>query len=247
MATRPVALGWRVGVPVVALLAGLIFAVTGEASRGTDLRGGRSTRLVDLIEDVEQGNARLAGDVSALREQVADLSVSSTDERALASRARAERLAQSAGLTPVSGPGLTVTLDDAPPDAIDRAYPGLPDPSPDDLVVHQQDVQAVVNALWAGGAEAIQLMDQRVISTSAVRCVGNTLILQGRVYSPPYSITAVGDTDRLIGALNESTAVQYYQQYVTAYGLGYRAEKRSGVTIPAYTGALELRYASAED
>jgi uncharacterized protein YlxW (UPF0749 family) len=138
-----------------------------------------------------------------------------------------------------------VTLDDAPTDAIDRAYPGLPDPTPDDLVVHQQDVQAVVNALWAGGAEAVRLMDQRVISTSAVRCVGNTLILQGRVYSPPYTITAVGDTDRLLGALDESTAVRTYRQYVAAYGLGYRAEKRSDVTIPAYTGALDLRYASS--
>ena len=50
----------------------------------------------------------------------------------------------------------------------------------DDLVVHQGDVQAVVNALWAGGAEAMSIMDVRVISTSAVRCVGNTLLLHGR-------------------------------------------------------------------
>ena len=64
---------------------------------------------------------------------------------------------------------------------------------PDDLVVHQQDVQAVVNALWRGGADGVQVMDQRLIATSAVRCVGNTLILQGRVYSPPFTVTAVGD------------------------------------------------------
>ena len=65
------------------------------------------------------------------------------------------------------------------------------------VVVHQQDVQGVVNALWRGGAEAMQIMDQRVISTSAVRCVGNTLLLQGRVSSPPYTITAVGDVDAI--------------------------------------------------
>ena len=47
----------------------------------------------------------------------------------------------------------------------------------------------MVNALWQGGAQGIKVMDQRLISTSAVRCVGNTLILQGRVYSPPYKIT----------------------------------------------------------
>ena len=87
-----------------------------------------------------------------------------------------------------------MTLADAPRSA-DRVLPE--DASPDDLVVHQQDVQAVVNALWPGGAEAMQIMDQRVITTSAVRCVGNTLILQGRVYSPPFQITAIGDPQRL--------------------------------------------------
>ena len=77
-----------------------------------------------------------------------------------------------------------------------RPAPGYPEPQPNDLVIHQQDLQAVVNALWQGGAKGIQVMDQRLISTSAVRCVGNTLILQGRVYSPPYKITAVGDPER---------------------------------------------------
>ena len=65
----------------------------------------------------------------------------------------------------------------------------------------------MVNALWAGGAEAMMLMDQRVISTSAVRCVGNTLILQGRVYSPPYVITAIGDQDGMKQALDQSPEV----------------------------------------
>jgi uncharacterized protein YlxW (UPF0749 family) len=243
-AKRRSAIAWRAVVPVVAVLAGLTLAMSGEAARGTDLRGGRSTRLIDLIHSVEQSNARLARDVSALREQVGALTASSRDTRVEQVRADAQRLSPPAGLTSVTGPGLSVALDDAPLGAIDRAYPGLPTPSPDDLVVHQQDVQAVVNALWAGGAQAIQLMDQRVISTSAVRCVGNTLILQGRVYSPPYTITAIGDTGRLLGALSRSTAVHNYRQYAAAYGLGYQVGMRSDVTIPAYTGALDLRYAT---
>ena len=81
---------------------------------------------------------------------------------------------------------MTVALDDAPPQARSRPLPpGIPSPTPDDLVVHQQDIQGVVNALWAGGAEAMTLMGQRVIATTAVRCVGNTLLLHGAVYSPP--------------------------------------------------------------
>ena len=91
-----------------------------------------------------------------------------------------------------------VSLDDA-----HRSAASLPEAlGPDDIVVHQQDVQGVVNALWAGGAEAMMIQDQRVIATSAVRCVGNTLFLQGRVYSPPYVIKAIGDTTSIKAALD---------------------------------------------
>src|SRR4029079_18747424 len=115
----------------------------------------------------------------------------------------------------VHGPGLKVELDDAHLQSIPQGFTG------DDLVVHQQDVQGVVNALWAGGAEAMMLQDQRVIRTSAVRCVGNTLILQGRVYSPPYTITAIGDVSRMRRSLDDSPEVAYYLQYVAALNLGW--------------------------
>ena len=58
--------------------------------------------------------------------------------------------------------------------------------------VHQQDVEAVVNALWAGGAESMEVMGQRLLPTSAVICSGNVLPLQGKKYSPPFTISAIG-------------------------------------------------------
>lgn len=101
----------------------------------------------------------------------------------------------------------------------------------------------MVNALWQGGARGIQVMDQRLISTSAVRCVGNTLILQGRVYSPPYKVTAVGDPGKLKRALNDSTAIQNYLLYVKAYGLGWKVDENEAVTLPGYSGTVDLHYA----
>ena len=80
----------------------------------------------------------------------------------------------------------------------------------------------MVNALWAGGAEAMMLQDQRVISTSAVRCVGNTLILQGRVYSPPYVITAIGDVEGMRQRLDADPSVTIYRQYADLLGLRLR-------------------------
>ncbi len=100
-----------------------------------------------------------------------------------------------------------------------------------------------MNALWEGGARGIKVMDQRLISTSAVRCVGNTLILQGRLYSPPYTITAVGDTEELRAALDRAPAVRNYREYVDAYGLGWSVDEHDEVTLPGYTGAVDLRHA----
>jgi uncharacterized protein YlxW (UPF0749 family) len=222
-------------------LAGLIFVTSFNTARGTDLRTDDSLlKLSDLIRqrsdrngDLDESTAALRGDVDALAQRD-DGSTRAEDERFGA-------LEAAAGTEKVGGSALTVTLNDAPPDA--QAAPGYPEPQANDLVIHQQDLQAVVNALWQGGARGIQVMDQRLISTSAVRCVGNTLILQGRVYSPPYKITAVGDQERLRKALDESPAIRNYQQYVKAYGLGWKVDERESVTLPGYSGTVDLHYA----
>ena len=160
-------------------------------------------------------------------------------EDAQAVRRRLAELATQVGLTPVRGPALTVELDDAPRES--RGTPraaGVPPPTPDDLVVHEQDVQAVVNALWAGGAEAMAVMDQRVTPRTAVRCVGNTLLLHGKVYSPPFRVSAIGDPQRLRAALDTDPGVLLYRQYVDAYGLGYRVWASDDLLLPAYQGDL---------
>jgi uncharacterized protein YlxW (UPF0749 family) len=235
---------WRLGVPIVLAVAGLLFTASAETARGTDLRGGENARLVDLIQGAERRNEGSLLEVAVLQKDVEEISAGLGQDAQVARAQRDARALESpAGLEALAGPGLTVTLDDAPPGAIDKSYPGLAKPIPDDLVVHQQDLQAVVNVLWAGGADAVTLMDQRIISTSAVRCVGNVLILQDRVYSPPYVVTAVGDPDRLRAALAESEAVTGYLDYVEAYDLGWRVEEHARVIVPAYSGSLEMRYA----
>ncbi len=233
---------WQIGVPVVCLLAGALFGTTASVSRGADLRPA-SSNLADVIRKQTLRVEDRAREVQQLRSEVDAL----TDRAAPSNRGvtrlrdRADDLAATAGTVPVSGPGITVTLDDAHRDAA-----SLPEGyTADDIVVHQQDVQAVVNALWAGGAEAMMLMDQRVISTSAVRCVGNTLILQGRVYSPPFTIRAIGDVQGMQQALDRSRPVSIYREYVELLGLGYQVDT-SRLTFPAYQGSIELTHATAD-
>ncbi|OKJ66993.1 DUF881 domain-containing protein [Streptomyces sp. CB02261] len=234
---RPV----RVLTLAVFALAGLIFVTSFNTAKGTNIRTDASLlRLSDLIEERSHKNAGLDESTAALRSQVDSLAARD-DGSTRAEDARLDALEAAAGTTEVSGSGLTVTLDDAPPNA--QPAPGYPEPQANDLVIHQQDLQAVVNALWQGGAEGIRVMDQRLISTSAVRCVGNTLILQGRVYSPPYKITAVGDRGKLSRALAGSPAIQNYQLYVKAYGLGWKVDEHKAVTLPGYSGTVDLRQA----
>ncbi|MFJ3172506.1 DUF881 domain-containing protein [Streptomyces roseus] len=235
---RPV----RLLTAAVFALAGLIFVTSFNTSKGTNIRTDASLlKLSDLIHERSQNNALLEQSTAAVRDRV-DTLAERDDGSTRAEDAKLAALRVASGTEAVSGKGLTVTLNDAPPNATAR-IPNVPDPQPNDLVIHQQDLQAVVNALWLGGAKGIQVMDQRLIATSAVRCVGNTLILQGRVYSPPYKVTAVGDPAALRKALAASPALQNYQQYVAAYGLGWKVDEHKELTLPGYSGTVDLHYA----
>jgi uncharacterized protein YlxW (UPF0749 family) len=232
---------WGVAVPVVLALAGLMAATSAQTARGTDLRSNRSD-TADLIREQQYRADVQAAQVARLRTQVQQLRTRSApaSSRLSALDAQAGALGRAAGATAVTGPALRVQLDDAP------SANGVPQGfTADDVVVHQQDVQAVVNALWGAGAEAMTLMDQRVISTSAVRCVGNVLILQDRVYSPPYTITAIGDPGRLAKALQDSATVSVYREYVAAVGLGYDVRTLARTSMPGFDGSLTTPYARA--
>jgi uncharacterized protein YlxW (UPF0749 family) len=237
---------WSVFVPLVALLAGLLFSMSAHAAQGTALRDDRNPQLSSLIADrqrqIDQQSRLAAGLRSEVDHQTTLAGGSDADIAAQQQRADSRRAA--AGLTAVHGPGVTVRLDDAPRRADGNLPPGV---SVDDLVVHQQDVQAAVNALWAGGAEAMSVMGVRVISTSAVRCVGNTLLLNGRVYSPPFVITAIGDPERMRTALDASDGVRAFRAQAATLGLGYSFKPEGDVQVPAYDGSTSLQYAQGSD
>ena len=233
---------WRIGTVVVFLLAGVLMGTARSYSHGEDIRN----RSVDLSGLVEGAVKRVATDESkaaAVQSQIDDLAGSDLSPKVTKALAAGEALQASAGLTAVNGPALRVSLSDAQRDS-DGNYPT--DVDPDDLVVHQQDVQSVVNALWAGGAEAMTIMDQRVVTTSAVRCIGNTLLLQGRAYSPPFVITAVGNSSKMEGALEAEPGVALFQTYVQRYGLGFEIDPVANVTLPAYAGLVRMTAAHQE-
>ena len=231
---------------LVFALAGLMFAASASTSRGTDLRAERATQLRDLVRQEAEKIERLEASVNAGQASVDDFTEGRAGDPAAAQvRRDLEATRAAAGLTPVTGRALRVTLDDAPlRETDDPLWQTL---TPNDVIVHQSDVDAVINALWRGGAEAITVMDQRLISTSSVQCVGNTLLLHGRVYSPPYVITAVGPIKQMRTSLWDDPAVADYRAWAQAVGLGYELVRLPEHTIPAYEGPVAVEAATVTE
>lgn len=231
---------WQVLGVVTCLAAGVLLGVTHRAAHGADV----TARAVDLATLIRESETRIANAEQSAAElvgHITDVQKSDLNPQVEAMYKAGDGYLAPAGLTDVTGPGLRVSLIDAARDA-DGKYPaGV---NPDDLVVHQQDVQAVVNALWAGGAEAMSIMGQRVIATSAVRCIGNTLLLHGRSYSPPFVIEAIGNSAAMEDALNVQPGVILYRKYVDRFGLGFTVQPQAELKIPGYQGVLVLNAAS---
>ena len=217
---------------IVAMCAGILFIASGVTADGTNLRTGGVGDLRGLVIERTNHVEVLTNKAANIQTQVNGLTASQVSP---ALTAQVNALEVQTGQTSATGPGLTVTLDDAPRSADGSLPTGA---SPDDLVVHQQDVQAVVNAFWRGGATAVQVMDQRIISTSAIRCVGNTLLLQGRVYSPPFAISAIGNVVDLENALFSEPAVVIYREDAALLQLGWKVKVHTSMFIPAWQGAL---------
>ena len=229
--------------PLVFAAAGFLFVTSAESSDGFDLRPQRPAGLAELVASESRQVDRLQARAGELEDQVTALTQSVENTRTDRLARKSERLRDPAGMLKVSGPGLKVTLTDAPTDQpVPEGYDA------NVMVVHQQDLQAVVNALWAGGAEGITLQGQRLISTTGIKCVGNTVVLHGVPYSPPYEIVAVGDPVSLQQGLDQSEYVQNYLDYTKPpFNIGWEVELLTDTTLPGYEGAVNMQYADAPD
>jgi len=231
---------WRVVTPVAVLLCGALFAVSALNSGGTDLRPGRYTDLASLVRTESRQYAALEDRVSRLNDEVDALTEAVDNSQVRLLRARARVLEAPAGLVEQTGPGLTVVLSDAPEDVSESSAQ-----NPNLLVVHQQDIQAVANALWRGGATAVTIQGQRVVTTTGIKCIGNSVQLQGVPYSQPYTISAVGDPTALTAAIADDDYLELYRSDSAepdiAVGWEERVEER--VVAPAYEGLLDITYA----
>lgn len=232
--------------PLVAGLCGAMFFTSYDNADGTQWRSQRYTDLASLVQDQNDEVSLLNARTKALTEEIDALTARVGDERVQQSRVRERRLRPDAGLSEVDGPGVTVTLSDAPEDVINSAEAGT---NLNLLVVHQQDIQRVVNAMWAGGAEAITIQGQRIITTTGIKCEGNAIQLHGIAYPQPYVIQAVGNQADVLTALEQDSYLQTYRDQALdpAYQIGWRLDTQTEASAPAYDGSVGAAYARPLD
>ncbi len=137
-----------------------------------------------------------------------------------------------AGVTDVKGEGIVITLTDGAQTV---------DSSNENVLVHDSDLLTVVNELRAAGAEAISINDQRIISTSSIRCVGPVIQVNYQKVSTPFVIKAIGKSEYLESAMNIKKGVV---DLLKGYGVGVTVERKSNITIPKYDG--NLNYTTAQ-
>jgi uncharacterized protein YlxW (UPF0749 family) len=233
---------WRreaASVGLVAVLAGLLFTLNARAAQGSDLRDAPGLRGMLAARDREV--RALERTNAAVAEQLAELLDRATGPRP----PQDEAAALAAGAVDVTGPGLTVTLDDSKTQ-IDVLADSAANPS--DRLVHQQDVDAVMNALKAGGAEAITVQGHRIASNTVVKCVGNVILVAGRVYSPPYQIAAIGPAAEMRAALETAPLVRAYRERASRLDLTWSVQDNNNLTLAGDpVAATRLTYAHVPD
>lgn len=150
---------------------------------------------------------------------------SSTNNELIASMKTAiENYSVLAGVTDVKGEGIIVTLDDG-----DTVLDGS------DVLVHDSDVLTVVNELKAAGAEAISVNGQRIIATTAIRCVGPAIQINYQKVAAPFEIKAIGNSQYLESAMTIKNGVV---DVLKKYGINVLVSRAKNLEVPKFEGSI---------
>ena len=227
----------RPSLAAVFFVIGLMLVTAFNTNRASLLaRPQRAADLASVVIDMERQHAELTTRLGDLRARMTSLEKRAASDAGLRETfsRRLEEARWSAGMARASGPGMEVSLADAP------AVPAGVDPNV--CVIHDYDVAAVVNALSCGGATAVSINGQRVVATTSIRCAGSTILINGTRVVSPYTVDALGDPAALGKALQaDSVAGPLLANAADRYGLRVSDSVRD-VSIAAYGGSMRIDF-----
>jgi uncharacterized protein YlxW (UPF0749 family) len=226
--------GRRWALAFAAVLAGALFAIA--AVQNTQRAPLVATEREELIARIGAAEA----DLDAQRAEAAALDAEITRQRAAAAGgdsaaearlAQLDRLGVSVGTVAVTGPGVVITVDDAPgsdSDTRDRVL---------DL-----DLQLLVNGLWEAGAEAVSINGHRLSGLTAIRGAGEAITVDYRSLTRPYRIEAIGDQRTLPASFTQTSAGAWWNDLARNRGMTFTLTGVDSLTLDADPGMV-LRYA----
>lgn len=225
-------------IAVVAVLGVLVAMSFNSTQRIVDAQPQRVSDLVGVVEDMEHQRDDLQARLADLRAQMGGLERAAADDSGVReSFTRELDLArETAGLTGVAGPGIEILLGDGTEVAVGA--------DPNDFLIHDTDLAAVVNALFAGGAEAVDVNGERVVATTPIRCAGTTVLVNSSRLGSPYTIHAIGESQALEDAvMQDPMASLLFTTYQGQFNLQVSLTRVDETRVAPYRGSFRPQYA----
>lgn len=224
----------KISIMVVCLIVGIMLSIQFKTSEsyGPNLSTARVEELAVKNSTLTQEKEALSKELISLREKLTNVSSGSQLNANLQEELRKSNMA--AGLIPVYGPGIIVTLNDS----LRSVQPGE---EPNAGLVHDEDILKIVNEIRASGAEAICVNNERITAMSEIRCAGTTILVNWNKIAPPFVIKAVGNPQLLESGLSIRGG---QLDILKSFGLQTQLARNDKIDIPAFNGALKFQYTS---
>ena len=206
----------------VATLGVMAAVVAAQTDREAGVNELSRAALVERIESQSDQLADLQHDVAQITRANQDVASSSTtvQQQLDGIGARVRRAELNTGFAAVHGPGVQITVDNRPGVDVNNE-------------IRDEDLATLVDGLWAAGAEAVAINDQRVNALGGIRNTGRAVHVNGRPLLAPYVVSAIGDRDTLQARLLQTSQGQAWFVLVSGLDMVYKAENVDDIRLPA--------------
>jgi uncharacterized protein YlxW (UPF0749 family) len=222
---------------VVAVFGALVATAFVQNNRSQDVENAGRDTLIERINTQRDRVDGLQSDIAALRDTNAELGARLTaiSEEAQTAATRLQRLQVRTGFLAVHGPGVRVTVDNAPNADANQ-------------LVRDSDLALLANGLWTAGAEAISINGQRLTALTAIRNSGVPIEVNSVGIAPPYTVLAIGDTGSMQADFIDSSSGLAFDGLARELGITYTMDNDDDLSLPAAPQrVLRLRSATTAD
>jgi uncharacterized protein YlxW (UPF0749 family) len=235
---RPIA-SWAVSIGAGLAVVGFVAAMQWNSSlERNEFTTSAQQILAAQVLDLEAEQTELRAQISAAEEEVRQFQEETTTSSVALEEVNRQLAAArlGVGLTAVHGPGVIIEIADSK-----RVVP--PGENPANFVVLVDDLRDIVTALWASGAEAISINDERLVATSSIYGVGASVLVNTAFLSPPFRIEAIGSDGLLERFQSNRAFLGRVAQRIEFFGLEFASQAAGDLTLPALVGTTRLRWA----